>query len=118
WVGLRGEMTIAGLAQVALAAAVILASFDHRFAYVSLDTSCIQFYLLPGDIGDDGLSATAFQYCTDGFSEYAALNYLGGCLWLCRASSRPIRLKQDLPKCGGSCSARSTDAALFTMCGG
>ncbi|MCS7063461.1 MAG: hypothetical protein NZM04_05370 [Methylacidiphilales bacterium] len=28
WVGLRGEMAIAGLAQVALAAAVILASFD------------------------------------------------------------------------------------------
>ncbi|MCS7062464.1 MAG: hypothetical protein NZM04_00200 [Methylacidiphilales bacterium] len=47
WVGLRGEMTIAGLAQVVLAAAVMLASFDHRFAYVSSDTSCIQFYLLP-----------------------------------------------------------------------
>ncbi|MCS7062946.1 MAG: hypothetical protein NZM04_02670, partial [Methylacidiphilales bacterium] len=47
WVGLRGEMTIAGFAQVALAAAVILALFDHRFAYVSLDASCIQFYLLP-----------------------------------------------------------------------
>ncbi|MCS7064211.1 MAG: hypothetical protein NZM04_09265 [Methylacidiphilales bacterium] len=28
WVGLRNEMTMAGLAQVALAAAVILASFD------------------------------------------------------------------------------------------
>ncbi|MCS7063510.1 MAG: hypothetical protein NZM04_05620 [Methylacidiphilales bacterium] len=41
WVGLRGEMTIASLAQVALANAVILALFDHRFAYVSLDTSCI-----------------------------------------------------------------------------
>ncbi|MCS7062458.1 MAG: hypothetical protein NZM04_00170 [Methylacidiphilales bacterium] len=46
WVGLRNEMTMAGFAQVALAAAVILASFDHRFAYVSLDTSCIQFYLI------------------------------------------------------------------------
>ncbi|MCS7062893.1 MAG: hypothetical protein NZM04_02405 [Methylacidiphilales bacterium] len=44
WVGLRGEMTIAGLAQVALATTVILATFDHRLAYVSLDTSCIQFY--------------------------------------------------------------------------
>ncbi|MCS7062624.1 MAG: hypothetical protein NZM04_01015 [Methylacidiphilales bacterium] len=35
WVGLRGEMTIAGLAQVALAAAVILALFNHRFALAS-----------------------------------------------------------------------------------
>ncbi|MCS7063602.1 MAG: hypothetical protein NZM04_06115 [Methylacidiphilales bacterium] len=41
WVGLMGEMTIAGLAQVALVAAVILASFDHRLAYVSSGTSCI-----------------------------------------------------------------------------
>ncbi|MCS7062929.1 MAG: hypothetical protein NZM04_02585 [Methylacidiphilales bacterium] len=41
WVGLRGEMTIAGLAQVALAAAVILDLFENRFAYVSWDTSCI-----------------------------------------------------------------------------
>ncbi|MCS7063486.1 MAG: hypothetical protein NZM04_05500 [Methylacidiphilales bacterium] len=47
WVGLRGEMTIAGLAQVSLATEVILAWFDPRFAYVSLDTSCIRFYLLP-----------------------------------------------------------------------
>ncbi|MCS7064234.1 MAG: hypothetical protein NZM04_09395 [Methylacidiphilales bacterium] len=49
WVGLRGEMMIAGLAQVALAAAVIFASFDHRFAYVSFGISCIQFYSLPNN---------------------------------------------------------------------
>ncbi|MCS7063605.1 MAG: hypothetical protein NZM04_06130 [Methylacidiphilales bacterium] len=48
WVGLRNEMTMAVPAQVALATVVILALFDPRFAYVSLDTSCIQFYLLPG----------------------------------------------------------------------
>ncbi|MCS7063604.1 MAG: hypothetical protein NZM04_06125, partial [Methylacidiphilales bacterium] len=42
----------------------------------------------------------AFQYCTDGFSGYAALDYRGGCLWLRRASRRPIRLKQVSPSCG------------------
>ncbi|MCS7062580.1 MAG: hypothetical protein NZM04_00785 [Methylacidiphilales bacterium] len=59
WVGLRDEMTIAGLAQVALANAVILALFDHRFACVSLDASCIQFYLLPDE--DTGINHYIIQ---------------------------------------------------------
>ncbi|MCS7063470.1 MAG: hypothetical protein NZM04_05420 [Methylacidiphilales bacterium] len=43
WVGLRGEMTIACLAQVALANAVILASFDHRLVYIYLGDLYIKF---------------------------------------------------------------------------
>ncbi|MCS7062559.1 MAG: hypothetical protein NZM04_00680 [Methylacidiphilales bacterium] len=59
----------------------------------------------------------AFQYCTDGFSGYAALDYRGGCLWLRRASRRPIQLKQVSPSCGGSCSLRPAGAVLFAVCG-
>ncbi|MCS7054971.1 MAG: hypothetical protein NZM18_02185 [Thermoflexales bacterium] len=42
----------------------------------------------------------AFQYCIDGFSGYAALDYRGDCLWLRRASRRPIRLKLGMLSCG------------------
>ncbi|MCS7063713.1 MAG: WYL domain-containing protein, partial [Methylacidiphilales bacterium] len=50
-----------------------------------------------------------FQYCADCRS---------GCLWLRRASRRPIRLKQVSPNCGGSRSLRPTDTVFFAVCGG
>ncbi|MCS7063969.1 MAG: hypothetical protein NZM04_08025 [Methylacidiphilales bacterium] len=60
-------------------------------------------------------SLREFQYCTDGFSGYAALDYSGSIFQLRLASRRPIQLKQVLLSCEESRSLRPT-AQCFSRC--